>query len=136
MGGEKISAMAEGTALTRRLGRELDEGLGSGARGDGLAKPDDRRDVYGQHLGPPPEVRVPAAPLRKNPLIRKRLVPAVNAVKHACYGNACNGDVRESPRLDENMHGVSAAFSALPANGISAMADSVSPMQNRRRYRR
>ena len=86
MGGEKISAMAEGTALTRRLGRELDEGLGSGARGDGLAKPDDRRDVYGQHLGPPPEVRVPAAPLRKNPLIRKRLAPAVNAAEHDCYG--------------------------------------------------
>ena len=57
--------MAEGTARTNRRGRELDEALGSGPRGDGQAQPDDRRDGYGQRLGPPPEVRVPAAPLRK-----------------------------------------------------------------------
>ena len=82
MEGEKTSAMAEGTARTNRRGRELDEGLGSGSRGGGQAQPDDRRDGYGQRLGPPPEVRVPAAPLRKNPLIRKRLAPAVNAAGH------------------------------------------------------
>ena len=29
--------------------------------------------------------------------------------------------------MDENVHGDSAAFSALPTNGISAMADSMSP---------
>ena len=52
----------------------------------------------------------------------------MNAVEHGCYGNACNDDVRESPRLDENVHGDSAAFSASPANGVSAMADSVSPV--------
>ena len=46
------------------------------------------------------------------------------AVEHG--GNACNGVARESPRLDENVHGDSAAFSAPPANGVSAMADSVS----------
>ena len=89
---------------------------------------DDKRDGYGLLLGSPPEVRVPAAPLRKNPLIRQRLAPAVNAVERACYGNACNGDVRESPRLDENVHGDSAAFSAPPVNGVSAMADSVPPV--------
>ena len=71
---------------------------------------------------------MPAAPLRKNPLIRKRLAPVVNAVERACYGNACNGDVRESPRQDENVHGDSAAFSAPPVNGVSAMADSVPPV--------
>ena len=66
-----------------------------------------------------------AAPLRKNPLIRKRLVPVVHAVEHGCYRNACNVDIRESPGLDENMDGDSAAFSGIPANGVSAMADSV-----------
>ena len=51
MGGEKTSAMAEGTARTNRRGRELDEGLGSGSGGDGQTQPDDRRDGYGQRLG-------------------------------------------------------------------------------------
>ena len=71
-------------------------------------------------------MRVPAAPLRRNPLIRKRLAPTVNAVEHDCYGNACNDDVQESPRLDEIMHGDSTAFSAYSADSVSAMADSVS----------
>ena len=128
MGGEKTSAVAEGTACERRPRRELDEGMGSGAGGDSRSQPDDRRDGYGQLLGPPPEVRVPAAPLCKNLLIRKHLAPAVNSVEHACYGNACNGDVRESPRLDEHVHGDSAACSAPPVNGVSAMADSVPPV--------
>ena len=128
MGGEKTSAIAEGTACERRPRRELDQGIGSGAGGDSRSQPDDRRDGYGQLLGPPPEVRVPAAPLRQNPLIRKRLAPAMNAVERACYGNACNGDERESPRLDENLHGDPAAFSAPPVNGVSAMADSVPPV--------
>ena len=88
----------------------------------------DRRDGYGQLLGPPPEVRAPAAPLRQNPLIRKRLVLAVNAVEHGCYGNACAGGVQEFPRLDEHVHVDSAACSAPPANGVSAMADGVSPV--------
>ena len=100
--------------------------MGSGAGGDSRSQPDDRRDGYGQLPGPPPEVRVPAAPLRKNPLIRKRLAPAVNAVEHDCYGNACTDAVEESPRLDESMHGDSTVFSAYSADGVSAMADSVS----------
>ena len=57
--------MAKGAAKTNRRGRELDKGLGSGSGRDGQAQPDDRRDGYGQRLGTPPEVRVPAAPLRK-----------------------------------------------------------------------
>ena len=111
---------------TNRRGRELDEGLGSGSGGDGQAQPDDRRDGYGQRLSPPPEVRIPAAPLRKNPLIRKRLALAVNAVEHDCYGNACVDDLKESPIQDESMHGDSTAFSVSSADGVSAMADSVS----------
>ena len=50
------------------------------------------------------------------------------AVEHGSYGNAYNDDVGESPRLDENVHGDSAAFSASPVNGVSAIADSVSPV--------
>ena len=128
MGGEKTSAMAEGAVRTNRRGQELDEGLGSGSRGDGQAQPDDRRDGYGQRLGPPPEVMVPAAPLRKNPLIRNRLAPAMNAVEHDGYGSACNDEVKEFPRLDESMHVDSTVFSACSADGVSAMADSVSPV--------
>ena len=126
--------MAKRTALTNRRGQKLGEGLGFSSGGDGRSQPDDRRNGYGQRLGPPPEVRVPAAPLGKYPLIRKGLVPVVNAVEHGCHGNACNDDVRESPTLDENVRGNSAAFSALPTDGVSAMADSVSPVA--RRYRR
>ena len=73
-------------------------------------------------------MRVPAAPLRKNPLIRKRLAPAVIAVEHDCYGKACNDDVKESPGLDESMHGDSTVFSACSADCVSVMADSVSPV--------
>ena len=52
----------------------------------------------------------------------------MNAVEHGCYGNACNDDVKESPRLDENVPGDSAAFFASSVNGVSTMADSVSPV--------
>ena len=50
----------------------------------------------------------------------------MNAVEHDCYGNACNDDVKEAPKLDESMHGDSTVFSAYSAAGVSAMADSVS----------
>ena len=88
--------MAEGAGCLTRKRRELDEGMGSGTGGDSWTQPN-RRDGYRQLVGPPQEVRAPAAPLRNNPLIRKRLVPAVIAVEHGCYGNVCNDDVRESP---------------------------------------
>ena len=69
-----------------------------------------------------------AAPFRKSPLICNRLVPAVNVVEHGCHGNACESDVTESPRLDVNVHGDSAAISAPPDKGVSAIADSVPPI--------
>ena len=50
----------------------------------------------------------------------------MNAVEHDCYGNACGDDVKEVPRKDESMHGDSTGFSACSADGVSAMADSVS----------
>ena len=50
----------------------------------------------------------------------------MNAVEHGCHGNACSDDVRESLRLDESVHGVSTAFPAYSADGVSAMANSVS----------
>ena len=50
----------------------------------------------------------------------------MNVVEYDCYGNACNDDVQESPRLHESLHGDSTAFSAYSADGVSAMADSVS----------
>ena len=50
MRGEIASDMTEGTALTRRRGQGLEEGLGSGSGADGQAQPDDKRDWYGQRL--------------------------------------------------------------------------------------
>ena len=52
-GGEETSATAEGTVLTTRRGRELDEGVGSSSGGDGRTQPDDKRDGYRLRLGPP-----------------------------------------------------------------------------------
>ena len=46
----------------------------------------------------------------------------MNSIEHGCHGNACSDDVRVYPRLDENVHGDSAAFSAHSANGVSAIA--------------
>ena len=59
----------------------LDEGVAPGSRGAeaapacGFEPPE-----VGQFLRTPTEACVPAAPLRKIPLIRKRLVPASAAV--------------------------------------------------------
>ena len=72
-------------------------------------------------------MRVPAAPSRNYPLICKCSVPAVNAIERGCHGNACEGEVTESPRLDVNVNGDSARFAALPAKAVSAMADGVPP---------
>ena len=66
MGGEQSSAMAEGAVLVKRWLGELDEGMSSGSGEDGRAQDDNRRDGYGQRMGPSPEVRAPAAPLVKN----------------------------------------------------------------------
>ena len=50
-------------------------------------------------LGPTTENEGASSSIAQNSLIRKRLVPAVNAVEHGCHGNinACCDDVRESP---------------------------------------
>ena len=50
---------------------------------------------------------MPAAPLRSNPLIRKRLIPAVNAVEGRCYGNDRVGDETKPPGQDEIAEGKS-----------------------------
>ena len=136
MGDEKSSAMAEGTELMGRRRRELEEGPGSGSWGDIQAQPNDRRNGYGQRLGMPPEVRVPAAPFRSNPLVCKRLVPAVNAVERGCHGSACEGDVTESPRLEMNVHGDSAAFRAFLTTVYQPWLIVCHRLQKRRRYRR
>ena len=106
------------------------------AQGDGQAQPDDRRYGYGQRLGPSPEVRIPAAPLRKNRLIRKRVAPAVNAVEHDCYGNACNDDVKESPRLDESMHVDSTVLLLILLTVYRPWLIVCHLLQKKRRYRR
>ena len=79
--------MAEKVRGAKRPCGVLDEGDTYGLGGAGLSQPGDEREEFGHYLGPPAEVRVPAAPLRANPLIRRRLVPVVNAVEGRCHGN-------------------------------------------------
>ena len=81
VGGAQSSAMAGEVRGAKRQCGLLDEVDASGSRGAGLTQPADKREEFGHDLGPPAEVRAPAAPLRNNTLIRKRLVPAVNAVE-------------------------------------------------------
>ena len=102
--GEKYSAMAEEAELMGPRKRVLDEGVGPGAGGGDQTQADDRRP-YGQFLGPPPEVRVPAAPMHNKPLIRNRLAPAhaVNTVEHLWHGSDCGGNEDES-RYNEFEH--------------------------------
>ena len=79
------------------------------------------------YLGPPTELRVPAAPLRTNPLIRKRSLSVVNAVEGRCYGNNHEDDESMPPRQDENAEGKSTVSAAVDVKGVLAMADSVPP---------
>ena len=118
--------MAEGAELMGQRKGVQDEGVGSGSRGEDQTQSDDRR-ALGWFLGPPPEVRVPAAPMRSNPVIRKRSEPAVNSVEGHCHGSDCGGNENESPRLNENVDGNSTLLSVVPNKGVSAMADCVSP---------
>ena len=72
------SAMAEGVVPAGQSAG-LDEGVAPGSGGavvaptDGFAKPEHK---VGQFLHGPATECVPAAPLRRNPLIRRKLVPA------------------------------------------------------------
>ena len=102
VGGAQSSAMAGEVRGAKRQSGVLDEGDAFGLGGAGQSQPANKREEFGHHLGPPAEVRVPAAPLRANPLIRKRLVPAVNAVEGRCYGNDREGDETMPPGQDEN----------------------------------
>ena len=52
----------------------------------------------------------------------------MNAVEHGYHDKACDDGVTESPRLHVSVQGDSAAFSAPPDKGVSAMADSVPPV--------
>ena len=103
----------------------LDQGDASGSSGAGQSQPADKREEFGHYLGPPVEVRVPAAPLRANPLIRKRLVPVVNAVEGRCYGNDREGDETMPPGQNENAEGNSTV--SVDVKVVLAMADSVPP---------
>ena len=105
----------------------LDAGDASGSGGAGLTQPTDKREEFGRYVGPPAEVRVPAAPLRNNPLIRKRLVPVVNALEGRCYGNDREDDETMPPGQDENAERKSTVSAAVDAKGVLAMADSVPP---------
>ena len=125
VGGAQSSAMAGEVRGAKRQSGVLGEGDASGSGGAGLTQLADKCEEFGHYLGPPAEVRVPEAPLRTNPLIRKRLVPAVNAVEGHCYGNDREGDETIPPGRDENAEGKSTISAAVDAKGVFAMADSV-----------
>ena len=128
--------MAEGAELMGPQKRVLDEGVGSGSGGENQAQLDNR-GTYGWILGPPLEVRAPAAPMRNNPLFRKRLLPAVNDVERPCHGSDCGRNENESQRLIENADGNSKVLSVVPDKGVCRPWLTVCKlMQKRRRYRR
>ena len=83
----------------------------------------------GQFLRTPTEVCVPAAPLRKNPLIRKRSVPACAAVC-AMVALASKIDaltVCEPPRRDAFEQGKSTAVGATVCSSALAVGDDATP---------
>ena len=90
--------MAEEVRGAQRKSGMLGERDACGSGGAGQSQPANKREEFGHYQGPPAEVRAPAAPLRANPLIRKRLVPVVNAVQGHCYGNDREGDETMPPR--------------------------------------
>ena len=120
-------AMVEGVRGAKRQSGVLDEGDASGSGGVGQAQPADKCKEFGYNLCPPAEVRVSTAPLRKSPLIRKRLGPAVNAAEGSCSGNDREDDEAMPPRQDENAEGRSTVSAPVDAKGVLAMADSVPP---------
>ena len=127
VGGAQSSPRAEEVRGAKRQSGVLDEGDTAGSGGAGLTQLADKCEEFGHYLGPHAEVRVPAAPLRANPLICKRLVPAVNAVEGLCYGNYREGDETMPPGQDENAEGKSSVSAAVDVKGVLAMADSVPP---------
>ena len=127
VGGAQFYAMAGKVRGAKWQSGVLDERDTSGLGGAGQSQPADKREEFGHYLGPPAEVRAPAAPLRENPLIRKRLVPAVNAVEGRCYGNDREAGETMPSGQDENAEGNSTVSVAVDAKGVLAMPDSVPP---------
>ena len=129
--GGAASAMAEeGELMGPAAARPLDEagGVETGGEEDTRARPATRvRTVFCTR---PEEVLVPAAPLRRNPLIRKRLVPNVNAVERGCENSSCENNTRhdsqDNPRQVRNAIGNPAALCAVAAPDVSVRADSTS----------
>ena len=72
---------------------------------------------------------MPAAPLRKNPLIRKRLVPASAAVcaMDALAAKMNTLTVCEPPRRDACEQGKSTAVGAIACSGALALVDDATP---------
>ena len=63
LGGAQPSAMAEEVRGAKRQSGVLDEGDASGSGGADQSQPADKREEFGHYLGPPAEVRAPAAPV-------------------------------------------------------------------------
>ena len=85
--------------------------------------------VVGQFLRTPTEVCVPAAPLRKSPLIRKRLELASAAVcaMDALASKMDTLTVCKPPRCDACEQGKSTAVDAIACSSALALADDATP---------
>ena len=126
--GAEDSAMAEGVEPTGRstgLDEEVAPGSGGAevASAEGFAKPDNE---VGQYLHGPATVCVPAAPLRTNPLVRRKLVSANVA---ACVIGAAAQTVHdEAPRHVACEQGKSAVTSAADCKlGVLAAVNCATP---------
>ena len=130
--GAKASAMAEGVEQAG-TSAGLDEGVAPGSGGavvasaDGFAKPEQE---VGKFLHGPATVCVPAAPLRTNPLIRRKLVRANVAacVIGAAATRMWTQTAYITPRHVACERGKSAATRAADCSpGVLAAADCATP---------
>ena len=124
--------MAEGVEPAGQSA-ELDEGAAPGSRGavvapaDGFARPSHEA---GQFLHGPATVCVPAAPLRKKPLIRRKLVPAniATCVIGAAATRMCTRTAYVTPRHVACEQGKSTATRAAECSpGVLAEVDCATP---------
>ena len=125
MGVPADSGLPEGVGLMG-IDKELDEGAAPGSGGAEVAPAGGfEPPEVGQVLRTPTEVCLRAAPLRKNPLIRKRVAPASAAV---CAMDALASKMNtltdcEPPRRDACEQGKSTAVGAIACSGALALAD-------------
>ena len=127
MGVAADTCLPEGVGLVG-ADEGLDEGVAPGSGGTEAApvggfKPPE----VGQFLSTPTEVCVPAAPLRKNPLIRKRFVPAKAP---ACAMDALASKMDTLTVVNPPVMHVSqgsAAVGVIACSGALALADDVTP---------